>query len=36
MQHLLEITADGDIINDNGEIQPIFSHDPEAVEDPLD
>jgi len=35
MQHLLEITADGDIISDDGEIQPIFSHDPEAVEDPF-
>jgi len=36
MQHLLEITLDGDIIGDDGEIQPIFSHDPEATEDPFD
>jgi len=36
MQQLLEITLDGDIIGDDGEVQPIFSHDPEATEDPFD
>jgi len=36
MQQLLEITLEGDIIGDDGEVRPIFSHDPEATEDPFD
>jgi hypothetical protein len=33
---LLEITPDGDIINDDGEAFTLFSFDPEALDDPFD
>jgi hypothetical protein len=36
MRQLLEITSDGDIISDDGEIYPLFPYDPEAMEDPSD
>jgi hypothetical protein len=37
MWGLLEITPDGDIISDDGEIHTLFSFDPESLGDePLD
>ena len=37
MRGLFEITPDGDIIADDGEIHTLFSFDPEStIEDPLE
>jgi len=36
MRQSLDITADGDIISDDGEIHTLIDYDPEAVEDPFD
>jgi hypothetical protein len=41
MRQLLEITSDGDIISDGGEIHPLLvdplsPYDPEVMEDPAD
>jgi hypothetical protein len=33
MRGLLEITADGDIISDDGEVHTLFSFDPESLGD---
>ena len=35
MRLLSEITSDGDIIDENGEIRPLFSFDPESLGDDL-
>lgn len=36
MRGLMEITSDGDIIADDGEVHSLFSYDPEALEEPLE
>lgn len=37
MRELLEITSDGDIIGDDGEVYTLFAFDPEALgEEPLE
>ena len=36
MRGLMDITPEGDIIADDGEVHSLFSYDPEALEDPLD
>jgi hypothetical protein len=37
MRGLFEITPDGDIIADDGEIHTLFAFDPEStIEDPLE
>lgn len=36
MRDLLDITPDGDIISDDGEVHPLINYDPEALEDPFD
>jgi hypothetical protein len=33
MRGLLEITSDGDIIGDDGEVYSLFSFDPESLGD---
>ena len=36
MRHLRDITPDGAIISDDGEVHTLIDFDPEAVEDPYD